>query len=96
MYLQKYVVANKNLRDLSSREILLLFLVFSFCRINNCVGEDNLANFIQFLFYAALMSWSTLLMCLAYFLDWLPECAVCNSDVITSACNVLNMRYLQH
>eukprot|EP00795_Rhopilema_esculentum_P004840 gene4840-21167_t len=49
-------------------------------RINNCVGEDNVANFIQFLFYAALMSWSTLLMCLAYFLDWLPECAVCNSD----------------
>ncbi|XP_065069092.1 palmitoyltransferase ZDHHC21-like [Rhopilema esculentum] len=48
--------------------------------INNCVGEDNVANFIQFLFYAALMSWSTLLMCLAYFLDWLPECAVCNSD----------------
>eukprot|EP00112_Aurelia_sp_Birch-Aquarium-sp1_P006982 Seg1762.9 transcript_id=Seg1762.9/GoldUCD/mRNA.D3Y31 product="putative palmitoyltransferase ZDHHC21" protein_id=Seg1762.9/GoldUCD/D3Y31 len=45
--------------------------------INNCVGEDNQANFTQFLFYTAFLCCTTCVLCFAYFFDWLPHCDAC-------------------
>lgn len=70
-----------------------------FDRINNCIGEDNVANFTQFLFYSMIMSLFTVALCIAYWFDWLPSCSVCDqSDVslVVSVVLLCHINYMKH